>query len=218
MRTGGICERRESGFADHMSSCIFVGPFASARMILRCRSSFRLAVCTGVVAALLGGCQTAGTRASGAGPLRAIDRPVDLGRFMGDWYVIAHIPTFIETQAYNAVEGYRLDEDGTIATTFTFNKGGFDGPVKTYRPRGFVHNTETNAEWRMRFVWPFKAAYLIVYLDDEYETTVIGVPGRSYAWIMARSKSIPEAKLAELTTLLAETGHDVSKLRRVPQR
>jgi apolipoprotein D and lipocalin family protein len=29
-----------------------------------------------------------------------------------------------------------------------------------------VHNRETNAEWRMRFVWPFKAAYLIVYLDE----------------------------------------------------
>ena len=28
---------------------------------------------------------------------------------MGDWYVIASIPTFIEKEAYNAVESYRLD-------------------------------------------------------------------------------------------------------------
>jgi len=42
---------------------------------------------------------------------------VDLQRFMGAWYVIANIPTFVETNAYNAVESYRLDADGKIATT-----------------------------------------------------------------------------------------------------
>jgi apolipoprotein D and lipocalin family protein len=33
---------------------------------------------------------------------------VDLERFMGDWYVIANIPTFIEKGAHNAVEGYQM--------------------------------------------------------------------------------------------------------------
>ena len=31
---------------------------------------------------------------------------VDLTRFAGDWFVIANIPTFIETQAFNAIESY----------------------------------------------------------------------------------------------------------------
>lgn len=172
------------------------------------------------LATLHTGCQTAPCAAGSTRlePLRALDRPVDLERFMGDWYVIAHIPTFIEKEAYNGVESYRLAEDGTIPTTYVFNKGGFDGPLKTYRPRGFVHNRETNTEWRMRFVWPFKAAYLIVYLDDNYETTIIGVPDRDYAWIMARSKTLPDARYDELVAVLADTGHDVSKLRRVPHR
>ena len=29
---------------------------------------------------------------------------VDIPRFMGDWYVIANIPTFIEKGAHNAIE------------------------------------------------------------------------------------------------------------------
>ena len=90
---------------------------------------------------------------------------VDLERFMGDWYVIANIPTFVEKGAHNAVESYRLDEDGTIATTFSFRKDGFDGPVKEYQPRGFVRDTESNAEWGMQFVWPFKGDYRIIYLN-----------------------------------------------------
>ena len=39
---------------------------------------------------------------------------VDLDRFMGDWYVIATIPTFLERDAYNPIETYQLNSDGTI--------------------------------------------------------------------------------------------------------
>ena len=45
---------------------------------------------------------------------------VDLDRFMGDWYVIANIPTFLEKGAHNAVETYELNDDGTIDTTFVW--------------------------------------------------------------------------------------------------
>ncbi|MBT8115776.1 MAG: lipocalin family protein, partial [Arenicella sp.] len=51
-------------------------------------------------------------------PMKTVDY-VDLQRFMGDWYVIANIPTFLEKDAYNAVESYALNESGEIETTFT---------------------------------------------------------------------------------------------------
>jgi apolipoprotein D and lipocalin family protein len=121
--------------------------------------------------------------------LQPLQRAIDLPRFMGRWYVLAHIPidNFLasEADAYDAVEEYELAEDGSIPTTFTFREGSFDGPERVMRPTGFVHNEETNTEWRMQFFWPLKSAYLIVYLDEDYETTIVGVPDRSHAWIMA---------------------------------
>ena len=60
-------------------------------------------------------------------PPIALVPKVDLPRFMGDWFVIANIPTAIEKGAHNAVESYRLAEDGSIPTTFTFRADGFDG-------------------------------------------------------------------------------------------
>ena len=57
--------------------------------------------------------------ASKAPEMETVDY-VDLERFMGDWYVIANIPTFVEKGAHNAVETYELNPDGTIRTTFTF--------------------------------------------------------------------------------------------------
>ncbi len=150
-------------------------------------------------------------------PLRTVER-VDLERFMGTWYVIAAIPTFIETDAFNAVESYRLDADGTVDTTFTFRKGAFDGPLKIYNPRGFIVDTNSNATWGMQFIWPIKAEYLITHLSNDYSQTVIGRNKRDYVWIMARTPQIPEADYERIVAELAAQGYDVTKLRKVPQR
>jgi apolipoprotein D and lipocalin family protein len=142
---------------------------------------------------------------------------IDLPRFMGDWYVIANIPTFIEKDAFNAVESYRLDADGTIATTFTFNKASFDGARKKYTPRGFVIDPKTNAVWGMRFVWPVKADYRIVHIDAAYSETIVGRTARDYVWIMARTPTIANADFCRLRQQVADAGYDMSKLRQVPQ-
>lgn len=143
---------------------------------------------------------------------------VDLARFMGDWYVIACIPTWPERDAWNAVESYRLDDDGTIATTFTFRKGGFDGPAKRMTPRGYVVDRTSNAVWGMQFVWPIKADYRIVHLSDDYSRTVVAREARDYVWIMARTPEIDDADYARLTAFVASLGYDTARLRKVPQR
>ena len=150
-------------------------------------------------------------------PITVVDE-VDLERFMGDWYVIASIPTFLEKDIYNAVESYERNDDGTIATTFRFRKGGFDGPVKTYTPKGFVRDDPSNAVWGMQFIWPIKAEYLIIWLDEQYRHTVIGRNARDYVWIMAREPEMPEDEYRRIVEFLEREGYDISELRKVPQR
>jgi apolipoprotein D and lipocalin family protein len=143
---------------------------------------------------------------------------VDLARFMGDWYVIANIPTALERGAHNAVESYKLDTDGTIATTFTFRDGAFDGKVKRYCPRGFVGDDPSKALWGMRFVWPIKADYRIVYVSPDYQHTIIGRQKRDNVWIMARTPRISDAELEDLRQRVARESYDMSKLELVPQQ
>ncbi|MBM3351731.1 MAG: lipocalin family protein [Betaproteobacteria bacterium] len=162
--------------------------------------------------ALLAGCSSPGL------PPLALAPQVDLARFMGDWYVIASIPTFIETGAHNAVESYRLGADGSIATTFTFREGGFDGELKRYTPRGFVVPGTGNAVWGMRFVWPIKADFRIAWLAPDYGQVVIGREKRDYVWIMARQPQIPQADYQRLLGFLREQGYDAARLRKVPQQ
>ena len=167
---------------------------------------------SGVFALLLPivlGCQS-------APPIETV-KYVDIDRFMGDWYVIANIPTFIEKEAHNAVESYRMADDGTIETTFTFNKGSFDGETKVYQPRGFVRDKTSNAVWDMQFIWPFKAEYRIIYLEPDYSLTVIGRTKRDYVWIMARKPSIPDQDYQRMLMFIREQGYDPQKVMKVPQ-
>ena len=150
-------------------------------------------------------------------PIHTVDS-VNIEQFMGDWYVIASIPTFIEKNAYNAIESYRLAEDGTIETTFSFNKGSFEGARKVYRPRGFIQDKQSNAVWGMQFFWPFKAEYRIIYLTEDYSQTVIGRTKRDYVWIMARKPVIPEDDYDRILEFLRGEGYDLGKLRKVPQQ
>ena len=142
---------------------------------------------------------------------------VDLDRFMGDWYVIANIPTFIETDAFNAIETYEMNSDGTIATTFTFAEGAADGKHKQYNPTGFIVDTQSNALWDMQFIWPFKAEYRVIYLDDDYQNTIIGRSKRDYVWLMSRQPDMDETSYQSLLAFIESQGYDINKVQKVPQ-
>lgn len=144
-------------------------------------------------------------------------RAVDIERFMGDWYVIANIPTFIEKGAHNAVESYKLNEDGTVATTFTFRQGSFDGEEKSYHPTGYIFDKESNAVWGMQFIWPIKADYRIVYVNEDYSQTIIGRSKRDYVWLMARTPSISGTDYETLLQIIEAEGYDISRVKKVPQ-
>ena len=79
-------------------------------------------------------------------------------------------------------------------------------------------DTDTNARWGMRFVWPIKADYRIVYLDEDYSRTIIGRQKRDFVWVMAREPDISESDYAKLLDVVESLGYDVSKVERVPQQ
>ena len=136
---------------------------------------------------------------------------------MGDWYVIANIPTIIEKNAFNAIENYKLNSRGEIETTFSFYQNSPNGNKKVYTPKGYIYNKETNAEWRMEFLWPIKLPFLIIDLAEDYSYTVIGYPNREYVWIMSRNIELDEVTYGKILNNLELVGYDISKIKHVPQ-
>jgi apolipoprotein D and lipocalin family protein len=174
-----------------------------------------------VIAALLAlvSCASGSRAVRESGPLGTVER-IDIPRYMGRWYVIANIPTFIEKGAHNAVELYAWNaEKDRIDIDFRFNKGSFDGKLKIYPQKAWIHDTRTNAEWRIQPVWPLKFAYLVLDLGEDYEYTVIGVPNRKYIWIMAREPEMDGALYSALVEKArTQWGYDAGAIQKVPQK
>jgi apolipoprotein D and lipocalin family protein len=160
---------------------------------------------------LLAGCATK------APPLKDVDF-VNLPRFMGDWWVIAHIPYFLERDTFDTKDTYRLRDDGRIDNIFTFRKGSHEAPEKSWKGVAWVVDKQSNAEWRVQFFWPLALPFHVIHLDPDYRFMAVGHPSRNYGWIMARDKTMSDADYASVLRALADQGYDVSRFRKVPQK
>jgi apolipoprotein D and lipocalin family protein len=142
---------------------------------------------------------------------------VDLNRFMGQWHVIAHIPYFLEKGKVDTSDIYALRPDGRIDNIFRFRKGSFDAPEQEWRGVAWVVNSQTNAEWKVQLLWPFKVGYLILELDPEYGWSIVGTPDGSKLWILSRSRHLSEDVYRDLLHRVEKRGYRPSSLVKVPQ-
>lgn len=146
------------------------------------------------------------------------EESVDVERYMGAWYVIAHIPPKTTRNAYNAIERYKLSDNGRIDTVYTYREGGFDGEQKVMHPTGFIIEQGNGAVWGMQFVWPIKMEYTIAYVDPEYQHTIVARSRRDWVWIMSRTPQMDETLYQRMVKRVHDLGYDWRKLRRMPQQ
>ena len=160
--------------------------------------------------------------ASNQPDLRALDRHIDVGRFMGDWYVVAFIPIdlpfFSEANAHDAVETYRLNDRGDIDISYSFRDGGFEVEPTVLTQKGWIEDPAQPAEWRIQFLWPFESAYLIAWANQDFDRAIVGVPSRSNVWVLSRDAHLEEAEFDSLIDRTVNLGFERDLLQRVPHQ
>ena len=149
-------------------------------------------------------------------PLRTVPR-VDLDRYLGNWYVIANIPYFLEKGKVASYDTYAMRPDGRMDNTFTFRKGSLEASEKSWHGVAWVVNHDSNAEWKVRFLWPFTATYLVLELDPDYQWAVVGTPGRGLLWVLARHRQLEAPLYQDILKRIAAQGYDTNRLALVPQ-
>ena len=151
-------------------------------------------------------------------PLAGVPK-LDVDRFMGQWYVIASIPSKIyDGQAYNATETYERAERG-IRITYSFNRKAFDGKERSFTARAMITDPGLNTNWEVTYVtWPLQRNYRVLHVEDDYSCVVIGQPSRKTAWILGRQKTISDALDSDIILVLQDRGYHVGKIRKVPHQ
>ncbi|MCC8391097.1 lipocalin family protein [Paraburkholderia sp. MMS20-SJTR3] len=148
-------------------------------------------------------------------PLQAV--AVDLPRYMGRWYVIAHVPYFAEHGFVATRAEWTLRADGRIDDVFVGRKGGFDQHERRYQFVDTVEPGSGGGTWRVRLFWPVYFTQLTLYVDPGYRYTILGNPDKTLGWIFAREPVISDDAYRALLARLDAIGYDTSQFVRVPQ-
>ena len=70
----------------------------------------------------------------------------------------------------------------------------------------------------MQFIWPIKAQYKIVYVDESYTNTIVARDALDYVWLMSRNKTLSNDEVVKFTRLIDGMGYNIENLRMVPQQ
>jgi len=158
---------------------------------------------------------------SNVAPLRAMETAIDIKLFMGKWYVIYNIPTVFDKNTANNVEEYTYnDAKNIVEVDFTYTDMKL---TKTSRlkQRANVIN-EARTEWKLSpkvgVYLPVGIPYLVADCAPDYSTCIIGIPDRSYVWIMAREPQLDAVLEESLVNKAQALGYDPRKLNRVLQK
>ncbi|UCF09377.1 MAG: lipocalin family protein [Candidatus Bipolaricaulota bacterium] len=136
---------------------------------------------------------------------------VDVERYMGRWYAVAHIPTTFERRCVSGITAdYTLLESGRIEVVNSCCKE--DGTVQRVRGRAWVPDTEEPAKLLVSFVrflgwWLFPGDYWILALGEDYEFAVVGHPQRTYGWILSRTPTLAPEALDRIIEILEAQGY-----------
>jgi apolipoprotein D and lipocalin family protein len=138
---------------------------------------------------------------------------VDVSKYLGDWYQIAHVPLFFEGSSDCACARQRLtptSQAGTIGVLNTCTKK--DGAPYSIAGNATDDDRNTNAKFTVSFEGvPFKGSYWIIGLDPQYRFAVVTDKGGDALYILSKTPRL-DHRLYEEAVGLAREQVDTSKL------
>lgn len=154
--------------------------------------------------------------ARAAQPLASVPQ-LDISRYAGHWYEIAHLPNSFQAKCTGDITAtYTLREDAHIGVrnacrTTSGDARAAEGlarPVEGYPGRLEVRFVPDWLSW-MPFVW---ADYWVIDLDPGYTWAVVGEPDREYLWILSREPSMDHALFKQIKARAVAMGYDLGLL------
>ena len=175
----------------------------------------------GVAAALLA-LAACGVRA--AEPIASLD----IARYMGDWYQLAHYPNRFQQQcARDTRASYRLvgEREVEVVNRCTTADGGSDSVTGLARPRdatidgGRLRPASLEVSFLpawLRWLPLGWGRYDVISLSPDERVAIVSEPSKTYLWVLSRDRVLDDGRWNSVQAFLREAGFDVGRLVRDP--
>jgi apolipoprotein D and lipocalin family protein len=134
---------------------------------------------------------------------------VDLEKYLGKWYEIAHLPAKFQEGCNETTATYTLSKDGSISV---LNQSTKNGKMKQAKGKAKVVDKNSNAKLKVTFFWPFYGDYWIIKLGNNYDYSVVGTPNRKYLWILSRTPQMDDKLYSQIIEYVKSKCFDANKL------
>ena len=146
----------------------------------------------------------------------------DESRYLGTWHQVAAIPAWFQEDCVgNVTATYALDDDGRISVLNACDRADnsrdeADGKARFTGPRDEGRLEVSFVSVLGGWLWLAGGDYWIIGLSadgsQDYAWSLVGEPGRKFAWILARQRELDTTTLQNISGILRDNAYDPCQL------
>ena len=143
----------------------------------------------------------------------AVAPTFERSRYLGQWYEIASLPNFFQkgcacSRAIYTPKGRKIG---------VYNHCIRHGKVSDIKGVAWSPDQQQPAKLKVRFFWPFRVDYWILYVSPDYQYALVGLPNRKYLWVLSRKKTMPNATYRRILNIAKQQGFVTSQVKKTSQ-
>lgn len=143
---------------------------------------------------------------------------IDLKRYQGKWFELAHLPLNLEQGCAQSETHYNVRADGSLGVlnrcrTLDDRWSGTQGSAWRQAPerpdrfwiafdKGLAHLMPSLA----------RREYWVLYVDERYQQAIVGSPDRRSLWILSRTPVLAVVERERLLAKARQQGYDTTRL------
>jgi apolipoprotein D and lipocalin family protein len=163
---------------------------------------------------LLAACTMTGSNKSGNAHVPEPAKPVDLDRYLGQWYEFARYENRFERGCEAVTANYAKRDDGLVSIINSCRDGGVNGAYRSSEGKAKIVPETNNAKLKVSFFGPFYVGdYWVLDHADDYTWSIVGEPSGKYLWILTREAKPSAEQRTALIHRARKLGYDVTLLR-----
>jgi apolipoprotein D and lipocalin family protein len=140
----------------------------------------------------------------------AVVKTVDLNKYAGLWYEIAHAPNFFQKSCVRSTAQYRVIDASSITVDNICYKE--NGKTTDISGEARIKDAAVPAKLKVKFSFFQRGDYWITHLDNHYQWAVVSAPKKKSLFILSRTAPMDPATLANILTRLKIDGFETDNL------